>query len=311
MLGVADEDIVCRLFPFTLIGAASTWYFSLRTGSITSWAAFQHAFLDKYGYDKTPVALVLELSRLKIETKEKVKDFNIWFNILFNRIQDNARPTEEVLMEFYTTALFVPTAMWVKRSNTQTLQGAIDVPVKVENEMLCLMACHHTTREKKTSQPSKKNSGSDNKVVEGKERDTTEVERLHRIIKKLTNTIIDMKRNSGESTSGSGGEYNNKKPFKHFYRKKIEGGRGPLALPAPPNEGNLNTEELALIRSLINQEEPIVELEPEQEDEEEYQVEETLEEESQINVLWDFYTNENNDNQGDSMAEIHTNKIHT
>ena len=25
MLGVADEDIVCRLFPFTLIGAISTW----------------------------------------------------------------------------------------------------------------------------------------------------------------------------------------------------------------------------------------------------------------------------------------------
>ena len=31
MLGVVDEDIVCFLFPFTLIGAAYTWYFSLRT----------------------------------------------------------------------------------------------------------------------------------------------------------------------------------------------------------------------------------------------------------------------------------------
>ena len=38
-----------------------------------------------------------------------------------------------------------------------------------------------------------------------------------------------------------------------------------------------------------------MELEREQEDEEEYQVEEPLEEESQINVLWDFYTNENDD----------------
>jgi len=47
-------------------------------------------------------------------------------------------------------------------------------------------------------------------------------------------------------------------------------------------------EELALIRSLLNNEEPIVELEPEQENEEEYQVEEPLDEESQINVLWDF-----------------------
>ena len=99
-------------------------------------------------------------------------------------------------------------------------------------------------------------------MVEIKEKDTTDVEGLHRIIKKLTNTVIDMKRNSGESTSGSGGDYNNRKPFKPFYRKKTEGGHGQLALPAPPNEGNLNMEELALIGSLLNKEEPIVELEP-------------------------------------------------
>ena len=102
-----------------------------------------------------------------------------------------------------------------------------------------------------------------------------------------------------------------KKYFKPFYRKKTEGGHGQLALPTPPNEGNLNTKELAIIRSLLNQEEPIVKLELEQENEEEYQVEEPLDEESQINVMWDFYTNENDDDEGDSMAEIHINEIHT
>jgi len=66
---------------------------------------------------------------------------------------------------------------------------------------------------------------------------------------------------------------------------------------------------LALIGSLLNQEEPIVELESKQENEEEYQVEEPSDEESQIDVLWDFYTNENDDDQGDNMAEIHTNEI--
>jgi len=236
------------------------------------WAAFQQTFLDKHGDDKNPAALVLELSCLKMETKEKVKDFNIWFNTLFNRILATARPTDEVLMEFYITAFPVPTAMWVKRSNSQTLQVSIDEAVKVENEMLNLTTCHHTTKEKKASQASKKINGSDNKGAETKEKDTTDVEGLHRIIKKLTNIVINMKMNSGESTSGSGGEYNNIKPFKPFYRNKTKGSHGPLALPAPPNEGNLNTEELALIESFLNREEPIVELEPKQEDEEEYQV---------------------------------------
>ena len=36
-----------------------------------------------------------------------------------------------------------------------------------------------------------------------------------------------------------------------------------------------------------------------------------MDEESQINVLWDFYTNENDDDEGDSMTKIHTNEIHT
>jgi len=84
------------------------------------------------------------------------------------------------------------------------------------------------------------------KVVEIKEKDTTNVERLHRIIKKLTNIVIDMKRNSRESTNGNGEDYNNKKSFEPFYRKKTEGGHGQLALPAPPNEGILNMEERAL-----------------------------------------------------------------
>jgi hypothetical protein len=133
-------------------------------GSITSWAAFQQAFLDKYGNDKTLVALVLELSHLKMETKEKFKDFNIRFNTLFNRIPANARPTKEVLMELYITALPVPTTMWVERSNAQTLQGAINEAVKVKNEMISLIACHHTTEQRKASQASKKNTGSDKKA---------------------------------------------------------------------------------------------------------------------------------------------------
>lgn len=70
-------------------------------------------------------------------------------------------------------------------------------------------------------------------------------------------------------------------------------------------------EELALIGLLLNNEEPIVELEPELENEEGYQVVEPLGEESQISVLWDFYTNENDDDEEDSTVEIHTNEIQT
>lgn len=47
LMGVQHEDVVCRLFPYTFEGKDSMWYFSLRQGSITSWAQFEAAFMHK------------------------------------------------------------------------------------------------------------------------------------------------------------------------------------------------------------------------------------------------------------------------
>ena len=61
-MNVQHEDVVCCLFLLTFEGRASTWCFLLVQGSIKNWTDFNTAFLDKFGEDKTPVALALELS---------------------------------------------------------------------------------------------------------------------------------------------------------------------------------------------------------------------------------------------------------
>ena len=38
---IVEEDAVVRLFPYTLQGSTGSWYFSLPSGSINSWDAFQ------------------------------------------------------------------------------------------------------------------------------------------------------------------------------------------------------------------------------------------------------------------------------
>lgn len=98
MLNVRHEDVVCRLFPYNFNGKASTWYFSLLQGSIRSWAKFQTLFLNKFGDDKTPTTLVLELSKIKMNPKEKIKEFNQRFLTLRNKIPTAARPAEEVTL---------------------------------------------------------------------------------------------------------------------------------------------------------------------------------------------------------------------
>ena len=42
------EDVVCRIFPHTLKGAAASWYFGLLANSIPNWDTFERVFRSKY-----------------------------------------------------------------------------------------------------------------------------------------------------------------------------------------------------------------------------------------------------------------------
>ena len=62
--------------------------------------------------------MLLELARLKIEENEKVK-FNQRFITLLNKIPD--KPLEAIQIEYYTVALPLTVAMFVKRKEVITL----------------------------------------------------------------------------------------------------------------------------------------------------------------------------------------------
>lgn len=94
--GVTNEDIFIRIFPYTLQGVAESWYFSLPSKSITSWDIFQEQFLTKFGDDRSTATLINDLSNLRAESKEHIKDFNSHFNKLLNKIPNASKPSEEV-----------------------------------------------------------------------------------------------------------------------------------------------------------------------------------------------------------------------
>jgi hypothetical protein len=66
LMNVQHEDVVCRLFPHTFENKSSTWYFNLAAGSITSWEAFQKAFLDKFGENVSTIDLMEKLFSLSM-----------------------------------------------------------------------------------------------------------------------------------------------------------------------------------------------------------------------------------------------------
>jgi len=106
--------------------------------SITSWNDFETAFTENFGDDKSPIVLVLELSMIQMDSKEKFKDFNQRFMSLINKILATSKPTNDVSIEFYTSTLPVSMAMFVKRDEKATLEEIFKEAIKVEKDMLSL-----------------------------------------------------------------------------------------------------------------------------------------------------------------------------
>ncbi|MGE1104311.1 hypothetical protein, partial [Peribacillus simplex] len=68
-MALLNEDAVVQLFPYTMQGTAGSWYFSLPSGSITSWDIFQEQFLTNFGDDRSTTNLINDLSNLRAESR--------------------------------------------------------------------------------------------------------------------------------------------------------------------------------------------------------------------------------------------------
>lgn len=94
--GVVEEYCVVILFPYTLQGSASSWYFSLPSGSITNWEMFEEQFLVKFGDDSTTASLINDLSDLKAKLSETIKYFNYIFDKFLNKTPVTSSPGVDV-----------------------------------------------------------------------------------------------------------------------------------------------------------------------------------------------------------------------
>jgi hypothetical protein len=192
-----------------------------------SWERFESYFLEKFRDNKSPEVLVMELSSLRMNPKEKIKDFNKKFLTLKNRIPMDSMPDENLIIAYYTKALHHSIAIWVKRSKKATLLEAFEEANQIEKDILSLKDT--TSNEPETSSSSKKKieilpRPSQNKA----QLESSDLENLTKFVQKLSNQVIDLKR-TAEEASSSKGTY--KPPFRN---------------PFPTNRPNPNTEGLNL-----------------------------------------------------------------
>jgi hypothetical protein len=224
---VEHEDVVCRLFPYTFEGNASTWYFSQQPHTIVSWDRFESCFLEKFGDNKSPEVLVMELSSLKMNRKEKIKDFNQRFLTLKNRIPVDSMSAENLIVTYYTKSLHQNIAIWVKRSKKATLLEAFEEASQIKKDILILK--DNICNEAETTSSSKKKIEILPRPPQNKtQSDGSDLESLQKVIQKLSNQVIDLRRSVEEASSSKG-------PYKPPFRK-----------PFPTNRSNSNSKGLNL-----------------------------------------------------------------
>lgn len=62
------------------------WYLGIHQGSNTNWQQFDIAFMTNFEEDETPGTLLMSISSIRVESKEKINDFKKILLTLLNKI---------------------------------------------------------------------------------------------------------------------------------------------------------------------------------------------------------------------------------
>jgi len=188
LLFVRYEYVVCRIFPYTFAGKATTWYFILPLDYITSWEDFEKDFIGKFGEAKTPATLYKLLGAIKMVKKEKVKDFNQCFIMVLNKFFVETAPPESLAIEYYTSTLIPSIVMIVKQASKETLAQNFEEVEVVEKE---LSSYDNHSYFKEIRSAIKKPL----LLTKPLEKDPKDMDNMVKLVKKMSNDVVDLNKN--------------------------------------------------------------------------------------------------------------------
>ena len=139
------------------------------------------------------MTLINNLSNLRAESKEPIKDFNSRFNKLLNKIPTASKPSEEVWSEWYISALPSNIAIFVDRAAKTTLAENMKEAIAVEKRILALEK-KNVVDERKYKKVTFKD---DPKKKQSK--DPFDLEGLQKVLKTMSNEMVDIKRQVAET----------------------------------------------------------------------------------------------------------------
>jgi len=199
-LEVRHDDVACRLFPCTLDDRVAACYHSLPPNSIQNLGAFKRMFLENFVDDKTLAMLLKELGSLKMEGKEKVKDFNQRFTRILNKFAADTKPHDSIIVDYYTSALPTNIAQFVKRAVKPTLLENCGEAIVVEKHLCAIRVIKDDEPTKESRDVSRKSQAM---ASNGRDKEANDIETLTRLVKNLTTEVFELKQWKTDTSASS------------------------------------------------------------------------------------------------------------
>jgi hypothetical protein len=135
---------------------------------------------------------------------------------ILNKFHPVATPAQELQIEVYANALPTSIFMFITRVAKQTLMENFKEAKTIEFQMKGCKYGHASLARKESQPPSRRGlllTRSSGKPTEPTpDKSNGDIEYLQHMVKKLSNEIIDMKRNASEGNQGQ-------RPYKLFFKR--------------------------------------------------------------------------------------------
>ena len=121
-----------RLFVQTFGGEVRKWFRALQSRSISTLAELQRQFLDRWEIKKYPLQITFEYTKIKRNPRESVQDYIIIFNVVYNAIPDDLRPSKKSALLKFPDGFDPEMAYSLRDRDPPTLEDMHKIAVSVE-----------------------------------------------------------------------------------------------------------------------------------------------------------------------------------
>jgi len=164
---VDEADVKMRLFSQSLGGDLKKWFRGLLVGIIANLFTFHQTFLARLEIKKISLQPLNEYKRLKRKPNETMEEYYEWFNIVYNAIPIDIKPSPDLaLIDFHVAMEYQ-----LRERDPATLEEMQANVIKVEANILAKKAklkyeCKVTIKEEPSTSTSDKKIDNLVRVVE-------------------------------------------------------------------------------------------------------------------------------------------------